>query len=119
MIIGLGLLASFPLAWLLYPVAPGPEAMTCVFRTFTDKPCPFCGLTRAFACAVHGQWGEALAYNPLWPAFMLGLFVVGFLALFDAVTGKNLLSRIRRKTAFLDPALVFLLAAWGLYRIIP
>lgn len=37
----------------------------CVFHHVTGVPCPMCGATTAFAHAMHGEWGRALACHPV------------------------------------------------------
>lgn len=37
----------------------------CPFYELTGLPCPGCGLTRAFVCIGHGQWGASLRWHPL------------------------------------------------------
>ncbi len=61
------LLASFPVAWLAAPLIRAERVPVCIFYEATGWRCPFCGLTRAFACATHGQLAEAWRQNPLWP----------------------------------------------------
>jgi hypothetical protein len=65
-LIALALLATlsvFPLGL----VEHGP--VLCTFRNLFGVRCPGCGLTRAFACLMHGRLSDAWAYNPL--AFVL------------------------------------------------
>jgi hypothetical protein len=35
----------------------------CVSRLFFDRPCPTCGMTRAFAALSHGHFEQARQYN--------------------------------------------------------
>lgn len=44
-------------------VEHGP--VLCIFRNLFGVRCPGCGLTRAFACLMHGRLADAWAYNPL------------------------------------------------------
>ncbi len=67
------LLAPFPLAWLLYYSMDDGTRPVCVFRLLTGKPCMFCGVTHAFAHAMHGEWGHAMAYHPFWFVMALAL----------------------------------------------
>ena len=41
-----------------------PGESLCWFYNLTHLPCPGCGLTRAFLCISHGQWGRAWGFNP-------------------------------------------------------
>jgi len=58
--------------WLLL----APHLRPCIFRAFTDVPCPTCGTTRAATAFLDGEMAAAFATNPL--AALAGLvFVVG------------------------------------------
>ncbi len=63
-----------------------PHLPICTFKIATGRPCPGCGLTRAYCAISHGRLGDAFYFNPfsfvlysatvvlaLWPA--LGLVV--------------------------------------------
>jgi hypothetical protein len=86
-IAGATALATFPIG-----VAP----TLCPFALVTGTACPGCGLTRAAAALVQGDFGTALSFHPL-------VFVVLAWALGWWVTG---LARRRGKDLPLDGALV-------------
>ncbi len=47
---------------------------SCAFRRLSGYDCPGCGLTRSFVSVAHGDWRNALRYNPagpLWFGVML------------------------------------------------
>ena len=46
-----------------------PKLQVCAFKQYTGKPCPGCGLTRAFCAISHGRFSDALHFNPF--AFIL------------------------------------------------
>lgn len=67
-------LGIFLAAALLEPAAPGVGGLTfagvrlpesCMFLRTTGVPCPGCGLTRSCVAAVHGRFGDSLAFHPL------------------------------------------------------
>ncbi len=61
----------------------------CNFHAMTGLPCPFCGMTTAFAHMAHGQVREAFMAQPMG---MLGFIVCVLLlpvAIGAALTGKN------------------------------
>jgi hypothetical protein len=51
-------------AWFYYPYCQtGPSL--CIWKNLLGVPCPGCGLTRGVCFLVHGQWAEAVRFNPL------------------------------------------------------
>jgi len=51
-------------AWFYYPYCQvGPTL--CVWRKLLGIACPSCGLTRGVCFLVHGQFAEAVRFNPL------------------------------------------------------
>jgi len=62
----LGLLGTFPVAFVAKSWIVTTSLIVCPFRAVTGLPCLFCGLTRAFAYAIHGEFVAAFESNPLW-----------------------------------------------------
>ncbi len=60
------LLAAVPTTSFLRPWLERDMLPICFFRTATDLSCPFCGLTRAVACAAQGAFSRAFDYHALW-----------------------------------------------------
>src|SRR5262245_18046016 len=79
----LGLLGTFPVAFVAKSWIVTTSLIICPFRALTGLPCLFCGLTRAFAYATHGEFAAAFESNPLW----------WLAALLVAVQGAALLAR--------------------------
>ncbi len=101
---GLLLLAVLPLAWFLQPWLFDASRTVCIFKSVTDRPCIFCGLTRSFACAMHGEFAAAFGYHLLWIPAMVTYVAAGLTCLWDAWTGRNDLSwwsRLWAKTSWL------------------
>ena len=94
----------FPLAWLIQPYVDSLPPM-CTFRQVTGWPCLFCGLTRAFAHAAHGEWQAAGNDHPLWWLAALTILVITFCAMFGALRGTErlmgLLSQYRYSWLFI------------------
>lgn len=63
---GVGLLSVFPLSWLVTELWPDSSISVCIFRMITKTECPFCGLTRAFACIWKSDFSGAANLHPLW-----------------------------------------------------
>ncbi len=62
----LGLLGTFPGAFVAKSWIVTTPLIVCPFRAITGLPCLFCGLTRAFAYATHGEFAAAWESHPLW-----------------------------------------------------
>src|SRR5688500_1695993 len=64
-------------ATLLYQYPPTEYSfLPCMFNQFTGLHCPGCGTTRACHSLLHGEFAQALAWNPLILLF-LPLFAYG------------------------------------------
>ena len=63
------LLTAGALAWL----ASGhlPDISVCGFLWLTGLECPLCGMTRAIAALLHGEWSQAIRLHALSPAALL------------------------------------------------
>ena len=59
----------------LIPLVATESVSLCVFYHLTGRKCPGCGMTRAFANLLRGNWERALDYNPFAP-LMFALFLV-------------------------------------------
>jgi hypothetical protein len=70
-----------PVALLAYSVLvplDAPVWIPCTFKTWTGLPCPFCGMTRSFTRAGHGDWSTSIAESPLgFVLFTICLLLVG------------------------------------------
>ncbi|MDQ2904768.1 MAG: DUF2752 domain-containing protein [Ktedonobacteraceae bacterium] len=67
--IALGKIAAYlllPLGFVLIPVSWFEARRSiCLIRNLCGFPCPGCGMTRALACVLHGDFKKALSYNKL------------------------------------------------------
>ncbi len=77
----------------------------CPIRFLFGIPCPGCGTTRACAAALHGDFIEALRWQPLFP-----IAVPGFI--YIALGEYPLFGSVRRETVFCILAGVLLLAVY-------
>lgn len=90
------LFAAFPAAWLLRAHLAGIQFTVCPYRALTGRRCAFCGLTRAFAHAAHGELAAAHAAHPLWWLAAAALAALGLLALHDGLSGSDRVGRLFR-----------------------
>lgn len=68
--------AAIGLAWVLFAL-PTPR---CLFHAVTGLPCPTCGGTRCVRSLIAGDFGTALAWNPMVCLLVLAAGVYGFYA---------------------------------------
>ena len=57
----------------IVPLINTPLPPLCTLKRLTGLDCPGCGLTRSFVALGHGQWREAVRWNPagpIWFAFI-------------------------------------------------
>ena len=74
----------------LYHSTPGKHYLgICWFKYITGYPCPACGSTRATYYLIHGNWSQAIWYNPLalFTNLFIGTSVVWMLR--DIIKNKN------------------------------
>lgn len=79
----------------------------CVFRLVTGYPCPGCGMTRAVAAVLHGDFSGAFAAHPLWvllPVFAFLLLRMTFPGCFPFSSSR----RYQRGEAILSVCLLIL-----------
>jgi hypothetical protein len=94
-----------------------PKLPVCSFKLMTGRPCPGCGLTRAFCCISHARFGEAFYFNPFSFAFYAGTLLLAAAPLLVWRFPK--FTRWMRDSNFLTYALPGLMATmflWGLVR---
>jgi hypothetical protein len=78
-----------------------PSWQCPVLHTF-GVPCPGCGLTRAIALLVKGQWHASFTMHAFGPVFLLALVLIGAAAVMPdryRAAFVNNIERLERKTA--------------------
>jgi len=110
------LLGTFPLAWWLRPVLVEDTMPVCIYRSTLGKPCPFCGLTRAFAQITHGRFDLAWKYNPLWPVAVAAVIVFATLLTVDAFSRSDHAAHFGRTLTRRWYYIAGALAVFGVYR---
>jgi hypothetical protein len=66
----------------------------CVVRLCLGIPCPGCGLSRAIAALLHGDWQGSLIYHAFAPFFILALALIALAAFLPASPRNWLINRI-------------------------
>ena len=110
------LFAVFPVAWWLRSFILADRFALCLYRRAVHKPCPFCGLTRAFAHMTHGEFGEAWRQNPLWPLAAALIAMAAVLATIDGICGSDTIGRFGRALERLWIPAALALVAFGVWR---
>jgi len=87
----LGLVFATALAFYRFEIDRGPTV--CLFRRVTGTPCPTCGLTRATALLLRGDWRAATAMHPALPMLALEGVVLTAAWWSDRRRGANRLVR--------------------------
>ena len=102
----------------LYFMGPGNIPLICVFHEVTGLYCPGCGAGRACYSILHGQFLEAICYNPLMTVLLplIGLYIAARMVDW-VVTGGNHIDR-KINVKFLTWVLV-IVVVYGVLRNIP
>jgi hypothetical protein len=85
----------------------------CLFHLFTGLPCPFCGMTTAFAHMARGEIAQAFSCHVLGPAFFVGAWVVAAWSLWCLVRGACPVPRWAWSARIQTVGLVILGAGWA------
>jgi len=83
----------------LIPLEATESISLCLLYHLTGRKCPGCGMTRAFANLLRGNWERALDFNPLSPlmfALVLTLLIDELFSLLCSLRGKVRLTVIER-----------------------
>ena len=85
----------------LWRLGPQPPAWLppCPFHVLTGFLCPGCGSTRALYAIGHGEWGHALAQNPLLVVVLPALLLWAVLSLWRACRWNLSPAQLPRPTA--------------------
>jgi hypothetical protein len=90
-------------------------AMPCPFRHLTHVPCPGCGLSRACAALLRGNFTESRRmhlFAPLFLAAILLFWMAGLLTPARREAWANWVARFERRTALPTLLLIALLLYW-------
>ena len=69
----LGAMLLFAFFWWFSP-SPAPALRLCPFYWLTARPCPLCGITRAFCALAKGHWSLAFRFHALSPLALIMMF---------------------------------------------
>lgn len=115
-LLGFFLLSLIPVSWFFWPPELYDNPYSCCFRFITSKPCPFCGLTRSLACAIHGDFNSAFTYHWFWWLAVIILISGGFILIIDGFTDKRRTEKILAILSSIKYHIVVILIFFTVYR---
>ncbi len=104
--------------WILLIVARVnlPERLnvpTCSFPATTGYPCPSCGMTRGMVAMTKGDIVTALHNHPFSVMLFAAIVIVGIFSAAEALTGRDLLTKLRPGVWWIWIGLAGMLAGWA------
>lgn len=90
----------------------------CTFAHVTGRPCPGCGMTRAFEAMARGDWAAMMSYHPFAPFLAcvgVLVFVCAILPARPAGRVADAVQSVEQKTA-LPAVCMLILLCFGLLR---
>lgn len=85
----------------------------CSFLATTGYPCPSCGMTRGMAAMASGRIVTALHLHPFSVMLFAGIVIVAVFAAGEALTGRDLLRKLRPGLWWIWVGLAGMLAGWA------
>ena len=113
-----GISGSILMLLALLPIPLQPQVSLCGFLWLTGRPCPFCGMTRALALLLKGDFALAVSFHPLSPLMLtalLGLFIGGPFWVIWERAGLQTLPK--KSTRFVCAGYLLIFLAYGAWRI--
>lgn len=96
-------------------VMAGWPGWPCPVRTTLGIPCPGCGLSRALAALVSGDWQTSLTYHAFAPLFLAGIILIGAATLLPSAPRQRLIGWVEhteRYSGFMALFLIGLVFYW-------
>jgi Protein of unknown function (DUF2752) len=112
-----GISGSILMLLAFLPLPLHPRVSLCGFLWLTGRPCPFCGLTRALACLLKGDFALALNFHPLSPLALTALLIVFLGGPCRMVWGRTGLPVPKASLRFFWAGSLLLFLVYGSWRI--
>lgn len=112
--------AVIALAWWLTPAGSGVGTHrqlglpACSFLVQTGYPCPTCGMTTSVSAMAHGRISLAFRSHPFGVLLFVGVAVLAAAAMFEALTGQNVLARLGKPAWWVWTFIIGIAAGWAL-----
>lgn len=87
-LIGSALLLILPLTGIFAKEIQKESNGGCLTKSLFQVDCPFCGMTRAFSFAAHGNFEKANYLNQGWSIMLFIIVTIGIFYLLAGITGK-------------------------------
>lgn len=85
----------------------------CSFQATTGYPCPSCGMTRGMVAMTRGNIVTALRLHPFSVMLFAAIVIVAIFATAEALTGRDLLTKLRPGVWWIWIGLAGMLAGWA------
>jgi hypothetical protein len=96
-------------------VMTGLPSWTCPFQELFGLPCPGCGLSRAIAALLHGDWQTCFTFHLFAPFFLLALILMAWITFLPVAQRQWLTSQIEvieRRSGIVAILLIGLVVYW-------
>ncbi|MBV9209798.1 MAG: DUF2752 domain-containing protein [Acidobacteria bacterium] len=96
-------------------VSAGLPGWPCPFRYLLGIPCPGCGLTRAVAALLRGEWHASLSLHAFAPLFLIALTLIALAATLPERPRRSLvytIENIEQRTGITALLLACLMLYW-------
>lgn len=99
----------------------GEHSSWCLFHLLTGLPCPTCGTGRGLICLLHGEFYNAVMFNPLSyvvAALSIFLFLMILKDWLQKTNSLATLMKVKIPIANQIPfwLLLFIIEAWNIYK---
>lgn len=95
----------------------GLHGWVCPIQASIGVPCPGCGLSRATAALILGQWHLAITMHPFAPGFIAGILLLVLVSLLPGgihARAVRTLDAVERHTGFFICIVISLGVQWSL-----
>lgn len=95
----------------------GLHGWACPIQASLGVPCPGCGLSRAMAALLFGQWHLAIMMHPFAPGFLAGILLLALMSLLPGgirARAVRTIDAVERRTGFFICIVIGLGVHWSL-----
>jgi len=96
-------------------VSLGLPSWQCPVRNGLGIPCPGCGLSRATAALLHGDWQTSVTYHAFAPLFLVAFGLIAVVTVLPSSQRQAAISwvaRMERRTGITGILLILLVVYW-------